>query len=259
MWIDSHCHLDADSVKHEAGGVHAVLARARAANVERMIAIGVGEAGQALREVQALAEQEPDVWFTAGIHPHDAAARSDAEIALVSAAMAHPRCVALGEIGLDYFYDNAPRAQQAALFRELIAVADAARKPIMLHIRDAHEEAIALLSESQRAVAGVVHCFTAGWAEAEKYLALGFYLSIPGIITFKTAAGLVEAVKQMPRDRVIVETDSPFLAPVPMRGRKNEPAFVAYTGAKIAELWGVSVEEVAAVTSVNASRLFGWV
>ena len=128
----------------------------------------------------------------------------------------------------------------------------------MLHIRDAHEDAVALLSETPRAVPGVVHCFTADWAVAEKYLALGFYLSIPGIITFKTAAGLVDAVQRMPHDRVIVETDSPFLAPVPMRGKKNEPAFVAYTGAKIAELWGVSLEEVASVTSTNASRLFAW-
>ena len=258
MWIDSYCHLDADSVKHDPSGLPGVLARARAAKVLRMVAVGVGEGGQAIRQVQTLAEQEPDVWFTAGIHPHDAAGRSDAEVALVRAAMTHPRCVALGEIGLDYFYDSAPRAQQVALFRELIAVADDARKPIMLHIRDAHEEAIALLRETPHALPGVVHCFTAGWAEAQKYLDLGFYLSIPGIITFKTAADLVEAVKKMPRDRVIVETDSPFLAPVPMRGKKNEPAFVAYTGAKIAELWGVSGEDVAATTSANAARLFGW-
>jgi TatD DNase family protein len=258
MWIDSHCHLDADSVKHEPGGLLAVLARARDAKVARMVAVGVGEGGQAASEVQAVAEREPDVWFTAGIHPHDAAARSDAEVALVTAAMAHPRCVALGEIGLDFFYENSPREAQAALFRELLAVADAARKPAMLHIRDAHDEALAILRETPRAVPGVVHCFTADWAAAEKYLALGFYLSIPGIVTFKTAAALVEAVQKMPRDRVIVETDSPFLAPVPMRGKKNEPAFVHYTGAKIAELWGVSVEEVAAVTSANAARLFCW-
>ncbi len=256
-WVDAHCHLDSDSVS-KTGGIDDVLARARAAGVRRFVAIGIGEQGAALDQVRALAEREPDVWFTAGIHPHDAAARTDEEVALVTAQTAHARCVAVGEIGLDYFYDNSPREAQTDLFRELLSVADRAKKPAMLHIRDAHEDALKILSERPRAVPGVVHCFTADWPIAQRYLDLGFYLSIPGIITFKTAEPLAEAVQRAPRDRIVVETDSPFLAPIPMRGKKNEPAFVVHTGRKIAELWKVSEEEVARVTTENAAQLFGF-
>lgn len=263
MWTDAHCHLDAENVA-AGGGLTAVLDRARAAQVERLVAVGVGHNGAALDEVQRIAEADAQIFFTAGIHPHDAKDVTEDEIAKVTAALAHPKCVALGEVGLDYYYDNSPREEQRALFSRMIALAHATDKPLMLHVRsgkdgDAHAEALELLAAAGQAQArpGVVHCFTEGLAIAQRYLALGFYLSIPGIVTFKTAQPLADAVAALPRDRVLVETDSPYLAPIPMRGKKNEPSYIQYTGRKIAALWGASEQDTAATTSANATRLFG--
>ncbi|MCC6810603.1 MAG: TatD family hydrolase [Deltaproteobacteria bacterium] len=259
MWTDAHCHLDRDNTAHASA--LAIIDRARAAKVQRLVAVGVGHEGRALTEVQALAEADEDIYFTAGIHPHDAKDASEAAIAAVEGALSHRKCVALGEVGLDYYYDNSPRAEQRALFERMIGTAIAHKKKLMLHVRDAHDEALEMLAArlpKDLKDPGIVHCFTEGRAIAERYLALGFYLSIPGIVTFKTAAPLQDAVVHMPRDKVLVETDSPYLAPIPMRGKKNEPAFVPYVGKKIAELWGTSEADVATLTSANAARIFGW-
>lgn len=255
MWTDSHCHLDNENLPD---GPDDVLARAAAANVSRLVAVGVGRGGAALREVRALAEAQSGVWFSAGIHPHDAMEATADERALVEEALGHPRCVALGEVGLDYYYESSPRPEQIALFRELIDLAIVHEKPLMLHVREAHQEALELLTAVRgRFVPSMVHCFTAGPDIARAYLDLGFYLSIPGILTFKTATLLAEVVRQAPRDRIVLETDSPFLAPVPLRGKKNEPSFLPLVGRKVAELWQLPEAEVARITSVNASRLFG--
>ncbi len=254
-WTDAHCHLDSENTDD----ADALLARARQAGVTPLVAVGVGRRGDALREVRALSERVPDVYFTAGIHPHDAKDAEDPERALIREALAHPRCVALGEVGLDYHYDNSPREAQRRLFRDMIHLGAEMRKPLMLHVREAHDDALEILRDELRPEnpPGVVHCFTEGSEIAERYLALGFYLSIPGIVTFKTAAQLQEAVRTLPRSRVLVETDSPYLAPVPMRGKKNEPSFVIHVGAKVAELWGVDPGECARVTSENAARVYG--
>lgn len=255
MWTDSHCHLDSENAPH---GEQPILERARSAGVSRMIAVGVGRHGAALNEVIAIAERESDVYFSAGIHPHDAKERSDAEVVAITQALAHPRCVALGEVGLDYYYDNSPREEQGLLFDEMLALANQTKRVTMLHIRSAHDDALQMLQSRPRVVPGMVHCFTEDWDTAKRYLDLGFYLSIPGILTFKTAEKLREAVQKAPRDRIVVETDSPYLAPIPMRGKKNEPSFLPLVGAKVAEIWGLSVEETARITSENATCLFGW-
>jgi len=256
MWIDAHCHLDSENTPDADG----LIARARAAGVDTLVAVGVGRLGAALTEVQAIAERDPRIFFTAGIHPHDAKEAHPPEIAQIEAALAHAKCVALGEVGLDYHYDNSPREEQRRFFRDMIHLGAKAKKPLMLHIREAHEDALEILESELTAEnpPGVVHCFTEGREIAERYLALGFYLSIPGIVTFKTAAALQEAVKVMPKSRVVIETDSPYLAPIPMRGKKNEPAFVVHVGAKVAELWEIDVAECAHITSGNASRLYSF-
>lgn len=255
MWTDAHCHLDSDNAPH---GAQVIIDRAREAKVERLIAIGVGHEGRALVEVQALAERDPNIWFAAGIHPHDAKDATPDAIAAVEKALAHPRCVALGEVGLDYHYDNSPREEQRVLFDRMIDLALAKSCKLMLHVREAHDDALAMLEKKLAGTKtpGVVHCFTEGRAIAERYLALGFYLSIPGIVTFKTAAPLQEAVTHAPRDKIVLETDSPYLAPIPMRGKKNEPAFLPYVGRKVAELWGSDEAAVAKITNENATRLF---
>lgn len=260
MWTDSHCHLDQENAPL---GEAPILLRAREQHVSRFVAVGVGHKGAALQQVQAIAEREPDVYFTAGIHPHDAEQRTDEEVSLISTAMRHPRCVALGEIGLDYYYDNSPREVQKVVFDELLALANATNQVTMLHIRsgkdqNAHEDALQMLQARPRKRASVVHCFTEGWETAQRYLELGFYLSIPGIVTFKTAQTLQDAVQRAPRDRIVLETDSPYLAPIPMRGKKNEPSYLPHVGQKVAELWGVSAQEAARITSENAARLFGF-
>lgn len=260
-WTDSHCHLDSENAPN---GSQPIIDRARAAGVKRMVAVGVGHGGKALVEVQALAEADPDIFFSAGIHPHDAKDATDEAIAAVTTALDHDKCVALGEVGLDYYYDNSPRAEQVALFERMIDLALAKKTRLMLHIRSAHEEALQMLEAKLpkagegHETPGVVHCFTEGQAIAERYLALGFYLSIPGIVTFKTAAPLQEAVSKAPRHKIVLETDSPYLAPIPMRGKKNEPSFLPFVGKKVAELWGETEANVAAITSANAARLFGW-
>jgi TatD DNase family protein len=253
--VDSHAHLDLDDY---AGDLDGVLARARAAGVERIVCVGLwrgpGDFGNAL----ALASRDPSFFSaTVGIHPHECARVPEEDWAEAERLASDPRVVGVGETGLDFHYDHSPRPEQEAAFRRSIRMASAARKPVVVHVREADEACARVLrEEGVPAAGGVIHCFTGDAAAARGYLDLGLHISVAGVVTFKTAEPIREAVRLVPRDRLLVETDSPFLAPVPYRGKRNEPAHVVKTAEKVAELWGTSLEEVARATTANAKRLF---
>ena len=252
--VDSHCHLDFPELHDELDGV---LARAKAAGVGTLVTISTKLSGFA--RVRGLAEDHPEVWCSVGVHPHEAAVEEGADDAGLMAGLArHPRVIGIGETGLDYYYEHSPREAQARAFRAHAAAARSAALPLIVHTRDADADTMRILEEEGRggALKGLLHCFTAGPALAEFALACGFFISISGIITFKGAAALRDTVKSVPLERLLVETDAPYLAPVPMRGKRNEPAFVAHTAAALAELKGVSPEELARVTTENFFRLF---
>jgi TatD DNase family protein len=252
--IDSHCHLDFPDYGAE---LPEVLARARAAGIVRMICIGSGRDIGSARSSVALAAREPDVYASVGIHPHDVAHMTEETWAELEQLARAPRVVGVGETGLDYYYDHSPRDDQRRAFRRFIALGRAARQPIICHIRDAHEEAAEILAAEQAAdVGGVIHCFTGGPADARRYLDLGFHLSLSGILTFKTAGPIREAAVAAPLDRLMVETDAPYLAPIPYRGKRNEPSYVVETLALLAELRGISFDDAAAATTANARRVF---
>jgi TatD DNase family protein len=253
--VDSHAHLDFEDYQ---GDLPAVVERARSAGVDRIVLVGLwrgpGQFGNALD----LATRQPALFSaTAGIHPHDCARVPEEDWAALERMAADPRVVGVGETGLDFHYDHSPRPVQEASFRRSIAVARRAGKPVVVHVREADEACARVLAEEGvPAAGGVIHCFTGDAARARAYLDLGLYLSVAGVVTFRTAGDLREAVRRAPRDRLLVETDCPFLAPVPFRGKRNEPAFVARTAEQVAELWGVSVDEVGEITTENARRLF---
>ncbi len=254
MLIDTHCHLDGKPGTDQAP--EAWLGRARAAGVIGFVAVGVGSVARA-RHAVSLAEQEPDVVAAVGLHPHDAASWDAASDADLIALLGHERVVALGEIGLDYHYDRAPRETQQAVFRHFVGVARAAKKPIIVHTRSAPDDTLAILrEEGAQDVGGVIHCFSEDRAFAAAALDLGFELSFSGILTFKGAGAIEEVAAWAPEDRLLVETDAPYLAPVPHRGRRCEPAFVRHTAARLAELRRVSPERIAEVTTANARRRF---
>lgn len=251
---DSHAHVDGPEFDADRADV---LARARAAGVRRIVVIGaVGDPSSADRAV-ALAERDPDVFATVATHPHDVDKMTDDWWAVHERLAPHPRVVAIGETGLDFYYDHSDRAAQAAAFRRFIALARRVGKPVVCHIRDAHAEARAILAEEAAAeVGGVIHCFTGTPDDAAAYAAMGFYVSFSGITTYKTAQPLRDAVGRVPLDRILIETDCPYLAPVPMRGRRNEPAFVVHTAAVVAAAAGVPLEALAAATVANTARIF---
>jgi TatD DNase family protein len=255
--IDSHCHVDGREFDEDRA---AVLARARAAGVRALIVVGTGRTLDDIARAPALAAREPDVWATVGLHPHDAKEGSDAFYAELEALAGRPRVVAVGETGLDYHYDHSPRETQAEAFRRQVRLARSLGKPIVCHVRDAHAEALALLrAEGARQVGGVIHCFTGTPDDAAGYVAEGFHISFSGIVTFpaKSAEPIRQAVKVVPHDRILVETDAPFLAPVPMRGKRNEPAWVVHTAEVVARQAGLSLDELSALAVANASALFG--
>ena len=199
--------------------------------------------------------KRPDVFASLGVHPHDAERDRDLDFA---ALWAHPRALAVGEVGLDYHYDHSPRAVQAEVFRRFIALARSLHKPLIIHTRSAAQDTLEILEgEGARDAGGVIHCFSEDRAFASRALDLGFYLSFSGIVTFKSAQAIQDVARFAPADRVLVETDSPYLAPVPMRGKRCEPAFVVHTGAFVAQLRGVEVAHLAALTTENARRCFG--
>jgi len=251
--IDSHCHLDPQYFETDRAEV---LARARAVGVEAFVCVGVGRGLEAPQAAVALAAAEPDVFATVGVHPHDVAAMQESDWTALEALARAPRVVGIGETGLDYYYDHSPRAEQQAAYRRFVGMASAAKLAVVSHVRDAHDEAAAILRE-ERAGDGVIHCFSGGVAEARAYLDVGQYLSFSGILTFKNAGNLREAAAFAPLDRILIETDSPYLAPIPHRGRKNEPAYIAETLAALASVRGLPVAEVDAATSANTRRLFG--
>ena len=253
MLIDSHCHLNYAGLVEDQPGV---LARARAAGVTGML--GISTKKHEWHDVIAIAEREPDVWATVGIHPHEADAHVDVDTAALVAAAAHPRVVGIGETGLDYYYDHSDRAQQQRSFRSHIAAARATGLPLIVHTRDAEADTAAILREEmgKGAFPGVIHCFTASREFAETALELGFYISLSGIVTFKNAVGRQATAKAVRADRLLVETDAPFLAPVPVRGKTCEPAYVAHTARFVAGLRGVDADELTATTARNFFRLF---
>jgi TatD DNase family protein len=251
--IDSHCHLNYEGL---ADRQDEVLANARARGVSGFLNISTRQSEW--DDVIAVAEREPDVWATIGIHPHEADNHPDLGATALIAASSHPRVIAIGECGLDYFYDKSDRAAQRERFAAHIEAARATGLPLVVHTRDAEEDTGAMLSGAVAGgrVTGVLHCFTGSRALAEKALDLGFYISLSGIVTFKNAQELQETAKILPRDRFLVETDSPFLAPVPNRGKTCEPAFVTDTAAFVAELRGEAIDELAESTTANFFRLF---
>ena len=253
MLIDSHCHLEYEGLAEDQDGV---LERARAAGIGGFVNISTRQSEWA--RVVGTAEREPDVWATIGIHPHEADRHADLGEAALLEAAGHPRVVGIGETGLDYYYDRSERQVQQALFRTHIGVARKTGLPLVIHTRDAEEDTIAILEEEmgKGAFPALIHCFTASAAFGRKVLELGLTISLSGIVTFKNAKELQEFAPVIPADRLLVETDSPFLAPVPHRGRTCEPAYVADTARFVAGLRGETLEELAENTTRNFRGLF---
>ncbi len=254
--VDSHCHIDGPEYDADRGDV---VARAKAGGLAKAVIVGLwrgpGDFGWALE----VAAAEPGWAFpTVGVHPHDCARVGADDWALLEALAARPDVVAVGETGLDYHYDHSPRPAQRASFERQLDLARRLGKPVTVHLREAQQDCLAILTAARagEGPGGVVHCFSGIRAEAEAYLALGLHLSIAGIVTFKTAGALREAAAAVPLDRLLVETDSPFLTPVPHRGKRNEPAHVALVVREIARVKRLPPEEVAAATAANAERLF---
>ena len=253
MFVDSHCHLNYKGLVEQQAEI---LARARDSGVSAMLNISTRE--REWDDVIGLAEQESDVWASVGIHPHEADQHVGMDCAKLVAKSAHPRVVAIGETGLDYYYDKSDRAQQGTGFREHIKAARQTGLPIIIHTRDAEADTASILTEEMRegAFTGVIHCFTASAEFARIALDLGLYISLSGIVTFKNAQDIQDVTKWLPADRLLVETDAPFLAPIPHRGKTGEPAFVADTARFVAQLRDVEPETLAEQTSDNFYDLF---
>jgi len=252
--VDSHCHLDSPEFDADRDEV---VARALEAGVEHMVAIGTGTGPPDLEAGIRLADRYSAFYATVGIHPHHAAKASPGDFERLAELVLHPKVVALGEIGLDYHYDFSPRETQTAVFIQQMEIAAAAKKPIVIHTREAWDDTAALLEQHWKphGVGGIMHCFSGGPAEARRALELGFHLSFGGIVTFPKALEVQAAAKEAPGERILLETDSPYLAPVPKRGKRNEPALMVHTARKVAELRGQTLEEVSRLTSENFGRL----
>lgn len=253
MLVDSHCHLEYKGLIEDQA---AVIARARAAGVGAFLNISTRKSEW--DRVVATAAREPDIFASVGIHPHEADAHADLGRAALLGATAHPKVIAIGETGLDYYYDKSDRDVQKRLFRMHIDVARETGLPLIIHTRDAEDDTHAILAEemAQGVFPALIHCFTASRDFAEKVLVLGLTISLSGIVTFKNARDLQDIAKIIPDDRLLVETDSPFLAPVPNRGKVCEPAFVADTARFVAELRAVTPQALAEQTTANFRRLF---
>jgi len=255
-FVDSHAHLDSEDF---APDLPEVLQRARVAGVDRILTVGclTAESESAARVLELLASQ-PDLLGAAGVHPHDAKCFTPEMGEKLISLLAHPKIVGLGEIGLDFHYDYSPRDQQRDAFRQQLRIAQALQKPVIIHTREADEETRQILSEElQSAAAGVLHCFTSDEKTAEFALGLGFYISFGGIISFRNADRLRAIARQIPSDRLLIETDCPYLAPVPYRGKRNEPSFVVRVAEVLAGERGVSAAEIGEQTKANFNRLFG--
>jgi TatD DNase family protein len=252
--IDSHCHLDFEEYGQDRT---AVLTRAREVGIVRMVCIGSGRDLKSARSAVKLAAEEPDIFATVGIHPHDVGHMSEEDWTELGSLARAPRVVGIGETGLDYYYDHSPRDAQREAFRRFLRLARESELPVVCHIRDAHEDAQTILrEEGVPDRGGVIHCFTGNADDARGYLAMGMYLSFSGILTFKKAEDIRAAALLAPIDKVLVETDAPYLAPIPHRGRRNEPAFVVETLKHLAALKSLDLPEAAAATTANARQLF---
>lgn len=251
--IDSHCHLDFPDFGPE---VEEVVARAHGAGVGLMLTISTKVSE--FDRVRAVAERFPHVYCTVGIHPHEAASEPETDTATLVEMAKHPKVVGIGETGLDYFYEHSPREAQQRNFRAHIAAARETGLPLVVHTRDADEDTAGILTEEmgKGAFPGLLHCFSSGPQLAEKALEIGLYISLSGILTFKNAVELRETAARVPLDRLLVETDAPYLAPVPKRGKRNEPSFVVHTAEKLAEVKGIGAAALAEATTANFLRLF---
>ena len=261
MYIDSHAHLDGH--KFDADRAE-VIERARAAGLQRILAIGNGTGPDSLDCAIRIAEKHDWIFATTGIHPHEAQMANAAAYAAMEHFAKHPKVVAWGEIGLDYFYDHSPRDVQKEVFRRQMELARAARLPIVIHCRpsndseNAWDDTLDMLRDhwAPAGLAGILHCFTGEWKHAQRALDMGFYVSFAGNVSFPKAENIREAAGQVPLDRMLIETDSPYLAPVPHRGKRNEPAFVVNTAETIAQLRGSTKEEIGKRTAENFYALF---
>ena len=254
MLVDSHCHLNFEQLSTQLDDV---VRRAELANVGHMLTIGTKL--REFEDVRRIAEQYDNIHCSVGIHPHEAEEEgADVTVETLLELANHPKVVAIGETGLDYFYEHSPRDVQKKSFRVHIEAARKSGLPLIVHTRNADQDTIDILTEEYQKgpFTGVIHCFSSGWEVAEKSMEIGFYISISGIVTFKAAAELQDHVRKMPLQKLLVETDSPYLAPVPNRGKTNEPSFVAHTAAKVADLVGVSGEELEEATTNNFFTLF---
>lgn len=253
MIVDSHCHLDYPGLAEDEVGV---VARARRAGVGLMVHIAAKRDGWPAG--LALAERHPQIYCAVGVHPHEAGREGLDDPAPLLELASHPRVVAIGESGLDYFYDLSPRDRQAASFRTHIRAARETGLPLIVHTRDADADTMALLEDEMGhgAFTGVIHCYSSSAELAQRAVAIGFYLGIGGILTFKRSDGLRTTVRELPLDRLILETDAPYLAPAPMRGRTNEPAFTAHVAKMLAEVRGLPLAEIERATTANFLRLF---
>jgi TatD DNase family protein len=253
MFIDSHCHLDSDQFDEDR---EQVIERALAAGVSHMVAIGTGNGPPDLEAGIRLAARHEFFYATVGVHPHDAAKATEETFHHLSGLTQHPKVIAIGEIGLDYHYDFSPRERQQSVFIEQMQIAADAKKPIVIHTREAWDDTIQLIRDHwDPALGGIMHCFSGNPDQAKQALELGFYLSFGGIVTFPKALEIQESARQSPADRILLETDAPYLAPVPKRGKRNEPAYMVETARKLAALRGVSEQEIAETTTANFRRL----
>ena len=250
MLVDSHCHLNFPDFKDD---IDAVIARAHAAGVTKMVSICTNL--EEFAEIAAIADKFASVYCSVGVHPHDAKTAVETKAEDIIALTSHPKCVGIGETGLDYFYENSPREEQRYSFLEHIKAGRETGLPVIIHTRDADEETIQILNE-QPQFKGLLHCFSSGYEVAKAGMDNGLYISISGIVTFKKADELRESVKKIPLEFLLVETDSPFLAPLPYRGKRCEPAYTRNTAEVVAELKGVSLEKLAEITTANFHKLF---
>jgi TatD DNase family protein len=261
MFVDSHAHLDGKQFDSDR---EPVIARAREAGITAMVAIGNGDGPPTLDAGVQLAEKYPFMYATVGIHPHEARLASEDAYAEMERLARHPKVIAWGEIGLDYYYDHSPREMQQEVFIRQMELATAAKLPIVIHCRpsegsdNAWEDCLRLIGErwAGKGIGGILHCFTGKWPQASRALDMGFMISFAGNLTFPKAQQIRDAALEVPFDRLLIETDCPYLAPVPHRGKRNEPAFVKQTAAKLGELRGRSMEEIGEQTSRNFYKFF---
>ncbi|CAH0526528.1 TatD family hydrolase [Vibrio hippocampi] len=253
MFVDSHCHLDKLDYQSLHTGIEEVISNAKAANVEQLLSVGVTL--DAFPNMMEIIAPFPEVVASCGVHPLDVESRFSLE--LFKQYAANQRVVAIGETGLDYHYQPETAELQKERFRQQVAVAVELNKPLIIHTRNAREDTLEILKQGgAEKCGGVIHCFTEDLAFAQAAMALGFYISISGIVTFRQATELKQVVKQLPLERLLIETDSPYLAPVPHRGKENQPAYVVEVAAYIAQLKGISLKEVATATTANFNKLF---